>query len=225
MFSSRFRSSRVVRPSRRGVGWVEVGVALLIGVALAALSLALLGRRPHQTWAALVRDFRQELSAAYESVYYAYGRGPLDAVETCGRLACGDRLLYPNGMADVLARYETRARYIPGPPALLQYPSGMTAYLFPERGDIPDPQRQLPQATQPDGNVMPQTHDREWILLDVNGAEAPNGLGEEGDRVLLRVDNQTGRVETAYQTCRTLSDACSRPALRSFYDVEAGDER
>ena len=75
--------------------------------------------------------------------------------------------------------------------------------------------------------------DRQFVLLDMNGTASPNSIGANGDRVLLYVADNSCRIRTAYQACRseladkqgTTSTAddlpCNQQAayVQSFYDV------
>lgn len=166
-----------------------------------------------------VDDYFQQLSAIYSKVQLESGNTPLQATTP----ADGTTPLYSDGLASVLPTVESLVTYTArnsgtSTPGQLLYPSNLLLYLDPEDTNIPDTGNQLPihqaSALTPDNpvtaaspqTIMAGTDDREWLLLDVNGTGGQNDLGISGDRVLLMVDDSTGRVLTAWQKCWMLTN-------------------
>jgi hypothetical protein len=189
----------------------ELLIALsLLGV-LAVLGLNLLLTAPGDTWPRMVEDYFRQLSSVYNKIKLETGDTPLNALDNTLSTPSTPVYLYPDGIASVLQTWESTKTYVPKGPSVaakLLYPSNMVVYLDPEDTNIPDSNNQLPihqpGALNPNSDsssIMTGTNDHEWLLIDVNGDAGPNSLGVGGDRVLLIVDDPTGRVLTAWQKC------------------------
>jgi hypothetical protein len=115
-------------------------------------------------------------------------------------------------LAGILPAIDSMAVLNAAAPETLTYSGKMMVYLKPEQcsggacnsANLSDP-------------ILADTSNREWLLLDINGTEEPNAFGENGDRVLLYVNNTTGDVQTAWQRA-----AGTAAFARSFYDIHKG---
>jgi type II secretory pathway pseudopilin PulG len=198
----------------------EVLISLALLAFLSVLGIKVLLNSTKDIWPRVVEDYTRQLSAAYNKIRLDTGETPLRAIDNNTINNPTPTPLYEDGIATLLQTWETTTRYISTSPARLQYPSGMTVYVNPEDTNIPDPNSELPihqaGALTPDippGNdaspqtIMAGTSDREWLLIDMSGTDSsgndksPNSLKPDGDRVLLMVDDATGRVLTAWQKC------------------------
>jgi len=157
------------------------------------------------------------------------------------------------GFSWILKDWESTVTYTAGSQSLA-YPEGLILYLTPDipigtnaqvdpNGEIPDHGTGLSgTGYHPEYAVLvPNIHDdmmynstpspdvaaddRQFVLLDVNGTNAPNSIAATGDRVLLYVEDKTCRIRTAYQACRDGDMATCNPIggtspyNQSFYDV------
>ncbi|MDX2084840.1 MAG: prepilin-type N-terminal cleavage/methylation domain-containing protein [Candidatus Melainabacteria bacterium] len=171
---------------RAGLSLVEVLVSLALLGLLVGMSVQLLTQNPRGPWVARVSDYLAHVAALAHRVELSTGR-PVD--------------VSAGGLATLLLSAESAVETIMTSPAHLRYPSGVWVYLYPEQvSGMSDP-------------IFAGTHNREWLLLDLNGDQSPNALSEQGDRVLLHLNSQSGRIQTAYQINMLAFD-------RSFFDAE-----
>jgi hypothetical protein len=175
---------------------------LLIVLALTGLMMTLtipflVNRSPSSAWGRVSQDMVRHLASVYNQTVLKTGNPPV---------------LASDGVPGILPTYETMATYTAAAPANISYASGITLYLHPENTNIPGDRGNNP-------TILTGTNNREWLLLDMNGSAAPNSLGTSGDRVLLYIENTTGRVLTARQKCQ--EDGTSTYG-QSFYDVYKG---
>lgn len=216
----------------------------LLGL-MVALSIPMLLKGPNDSWPRMVDDYTHQLSAVYNKIKLQHGDTPLRALDP----NTGNTYLYADGVPSLLQTWESTVKYVAATgstPAYLQYPSKMVVYVDPHDTKIADPGLDLPihqpGALTPGSpvtsaspkTIMTGTDDREWILVDINGSDPPNSLGPSGDRVLIWIDDNNGRILTAWQRCwltttpNTNPNATScvlstpspaRAYYKSFYDV------
>ncbi len=235
-----------------GFSLVELLMVLALSGLMAAMVVGMMLPKASPTWARVAEDYIEHLSAVYSKIQLQSGDSPIQAQIVPDPNPAVHNPLYADGIATVLQTSESLVTYSAASPPFLSYPSKIRVYLNPEDTNIPDTSNQLPRhqagalapgAVNPATNsatqtIMAGTEDREWLLLDMNGADGPNTMGTNGDRVLLIVDDVTGRVLTAWQkcwmltnaltptypaaattTCTLASPAPSRTYYKSFYDV------
>ncbi|MEB3206303.1 MAG: prepilin-type N-terminal cleavage/methylation domain-containing protein [Vampirovibrionales bacterium] len=151
----------------------------------------------------------------------SYGRSAEDFVKHLGLVYNRQKLMTGSPpstsvaattLAGILPAIDSMTVLNPVSPETLTYSGKMIVYLKPEQcsgsacnsANLSDP-------------ILAGTSNREWLLLDINGTENPNAFGDNGDRVLLNVNNTTGDVQTAWQRA-----AGTGAFARSFYDVFKG---
>lgn len=139
------------------------------------------------------------------------------------------------GMDQFLPDFESGTVASTGP-SLLIYPGELYLYTRPDEATIADTSNQIPNHNNhtpaPASNfkhddIMKTVDDREWLLIDMNGTDAPNSIAAGGDRVLIHVNNETCKVMTAKQKCDEVEattagycDGAGETAFgQSFYDV------
>lgn len=213
--------------SSAGVTLVEILIVVALSGLLAALTLKMVLNKPNDAWPRVTEDYIHHLSGVFNKTLLEKGIVPTKIPNSTSLdpNACprqNNELLYPDGTSSVLQNWESVANYVSTSPAYLNYPSGIFVYVNPEDTNIPDTSNMLPRhqagalvpfnfspTGNPTGNVctaaqtvMSGTDDRNWLLLDLNGTTGPNTLGLTGDRVLLLVDEATGRILTAWQKCK-----------------------
>jgi prepilin-type N-terminal cleavage/methylation domain-containing protein len=161
-----------VRQLRQAIGYhsaVAKGFTLaelLIGLALlgvlSTLSITVLtNQNSSATWARTAEDYLHSLASVYSQTMLKTGNPPV---------------LASNGIAGILPAYETMATYTAGPPARITYPTGMVVYLYPEDATIPG----LLADRGATPTILSPQNNREFLLLDMNGATAPNSLASGG---------------------------------------------
>jgi type II secretory pathway pseudopilin PulG len=198
----------------------EVLISLGLLAFLSLMGVKLLLNFTKDIWPRVVEDYTRQLASVYNKIRLDNGETPLRAIDNTTVNNPVPTPLFADGIATLLQTWESTTRYTSTSPAKLQYPSGMTVYVNPEDTNIPDPNSELPihqagaltpdplpgTATSPQ-TIMAGTSDREWLLIDMSGPDSggndklPNSLKPNGDRVLLMVDDATGRVLTAWQKC------------------------
>jgi type II secretory pathway pseudopilin PulG len=220
-----------------GVSLVEILLVLALSALVATLSIAMVVQQPSKVWNRVAEDYVQHLAKVYNKVVLQHGDTPINALTSAGATR------YSDGITTVLQSWESIATYTSSSPAYFTYPSKIRVYVNPEDTAITDTGNELPiHQTGTPSAIMEKsstvvTNNKEWLLLDMNGTDAPNSMGVSGDRVLLIVDDATGRVMTAWQKCNefggtvngatnttcTLSTVSpNRVYYRSFYDVYKG---
>ncbi|MBX2860235.1 MAG: hypothetical protein KTR14_03305 [Vampirovibrio sp.] len=195
----------------RGLSLVEAVISLGIAALIAVLAFNALKDSPRKKWPKVTEAYFHHLSAAYSNVNLRYGAGPMTAVDSAGAL------VFTDGIEDFLIDWESTVTYDAGPPELLDYPEKFILYLDPE-GLADDQYTNIPDP------VMAGTDNKEWVLLDVNGTLSPNSLSSNGDRVLIYIDDDTGRILTAKQMCLEQDPDCTEnyDAMDTFYDQYKG---
>lgn len=184
-----------------GISLVEVLVIVALMGTMALLTVPLLSQNPANIWARTTEDYMTHLAAMYNKISLERGDSPAQVRDPSGNL------VYPDGMASVLADWETVATHVTGPPRRLHYPNKIVVYLHPEQASIPNPGSGMLLPIHQSGSpaeIMAGTANKDWLLLDVNGVTEPNQLGPEGDRILLLVEDATGRIITAWKKCLEL---------------------
>lgn len=219
-------------PRHTAFSLAEVLITLGLLAFLSVLGIKLLLNTNRDIWPRVVEDYTRQLTAVYNKIRMDSGETPLRAIDNATVNNPTPTPLFEDGIATLLQTWESTARYTAASPAKLQYPSGMTVYLNPEDTNIPDPNAELPihqpgaltpdpppgTATSPQ-TIMAGTSDREWLLIDMSGLDQggndqlPNSLKPDGDRVLLMVDDATGRVLTAWQKCWMMNNPSTTTAV------------
>lgn len=235
--------NRILHPafqSARGISIPEILMVVAISAVVALFTIPMVINSPNGKWPHLIEDYVQHLSSVYNKVQLENGDSPINAELVPDPDINAHNPKYADGIESVLVDWETLAFYSSSAPQYLSYPNKIRVYLDPENTNIPDPQSQLPihQAGSP-ATIMAGTDNKEWLLVDMDGASGTNRMDStdpKADRVLLIVDDATGRILTAWQkcielggatngpmtTCTMSSPAPSRVYYKSFYDVYKG---
>lgn len=203
------------RTVSRNAGYTLTEVLIVMGLmgVLAALSINLLLNQGNANkWGRVTADYVHQLASAYNVSKTTYGKGPLAAKKCNTTTTCTLSNAYDDGSAlkgisALLYSWETAIVYSSSAPKRFTYPGGIVVYIQPDAAAITDPNNEIPNGTityadaTPDDIAGALANDWEWLLVDMNGTEAPNSTQTTGDRVLLFVDDDTGRILTGWQFC------------------------
>ena len=176
-----------------GFSLAEVVIATgIIGI-ITVMSLRILLDAPQREteWANRVSDYAIRLSSAYREYKLTTGHPPINTSNT-------------DGLAAVLPDNESGSTHSSTSPEYLDYPGGFRVYLKPEQ--------LAASVTGISATILTDTDNREWLLIDMNPDTAPSNLATDDDLVLLRVNNTTGSIQSAYQV-----DSTTFPTV-TFYD-------
>jgi prepilin-type N-terminal cleavage/methylation domain-containing protein len=178
-----------------GFSLVELIVVLALSAVVFGFTIkALVAQPASNLWTKQVGDYIEMLAAVYNDYEMKTGKTPINSGNTDGLMS-----ILPTLSTGIVDGYAS--------PEYFTYPGGFRAYFKPEQLE-----GTVTGITNP---ILAGTDNREWLLLDMQPSTPPTNLATNGDLVLLRIDNTTGRILTARQVASGTFSA-------SFYDTAKG---